>query len=689
MDKLSMTSADLTQRHIEAIAKLFPQVVAEGTDEAGLAVKGIDFELLKQELSPAVLDGEKERFRLTWPGKREAIVLANTPTRRTLRPVKADSREWDTTRNVYIEGDNLRVLKLLQESYLNKIKCIYIDPPYNTGKDFIYKDDFRQRAEEYLVESGQKDEEGNRLVPNNESNGRFHSDWLTMMYARLKLARNLLKDDGVIFISIDDNELDNLKKICGEIFGEKNYIGCITRATGTTTGQDANKLGSSLDYCLCYVKSSAFTLKGLPLSEKDRKRFSQDDGDGKGKYALLQLRKTGNADRREDRPRMYYAAKAPDGTDVFPVGPTGYDSRWRVEEKKYKLWEQQGLIVWKQVVRKELESEDEDDLFEDEDETAGAEDEGTEAAAEAAEHAAGAASGAGTDRAEADGAGTAWVPYVKYYLAGRTKKPSNLWVDIDGNKKGAIELRSLLKESKLFDNPKPTQFIQRLIAISTDPGDIVLDFFSGSGSTAQAVMQHNAETPGADLSFILVQLAEELDPDNKSHKVAYRYLTALNKPYTICELAKERIRRAADSLPADAEADRGFRVFRLDTSNMKDVYYTPGRLEQQDLFALESNIKEDRTPDDLLIQVMLEHGLELSLPLETRRIEGREVHFAAGVSLAACFEPDVPAEAFKAIAREQPARVVFRDSTFASDADRINVEETFKLLSPRTVIKVI
>jgi adenine-specific DNA-methyltransferase len=350
-----------------------------------------------------------------------------------------------------------------------------------------------------------------------------------------------------------------LKKICGEIFGERHFIGCITRATGTTTGQDGSKLGSSLDYCLCYAKSDAFRLKGLPLSEKDRKRFNHDDGDGKGKYALLQLRKTGNADRREDRPRMYYAVNAPDGTDVYPIGPTGYDSRWRVEERKYQLWEREGLIVWKRVARTELRAEEEDDGLFDEDETEESEEKSLEAAERALiETVAAAEAAVRTARA-------VWVPYVKYYLSGRTKKPSNLWTDIDGNKKGAIELRNLLMEARLFDNPKPTQFIRRLIAISADPGDIVLDFFSGSGTTAQAVMQLNAETPGANLRYILVQLAEELDPDKKSHKAAYRYLTALNKPQTICELAKERIRRASDSLPADADVDRGFRVFRLDT----------------------------------------------------------------------------------------------------------------------------
>lgn len=343
---------------------------------------------------------------------------------------------------------------------------------------------------------------------------------------------------------------------------------------------------------------------------------------------------------------MYYAVKAPDGSDVYPVGPAGYDSRWRVEEKTYRLWERQGLIVWKQAVRNEPEPD---------------------------------------PRAAA---GTVWVPYVKYYSAGRTKKPSNLWTDIDGNKKGAIELRTLLKEPRLFDNPKPTQFIQRLLAISTDPGDIVLDFFSGSGSTAQAVMQHNADNPGDDLRYILVQLAEELDPDNNSHKAACRYLTELNKPRTICELAKERIRRAADSLPEDAEADRGFRVFRLDSSNMKEMFYTPDRLEQKHLFALESNIKEDRTAEDLLAQAMLECGLELSLPMETVRIEGREVYFAGERLLAACFEPDVPMSAFRAIAGEKPHCAVFRDCAFASDADRIHAEEAFKLLSPSTVLRV-
>src|SRR5690554_6771775 len=389
IEKLDLKSPDLVNENFEKLATLFPNCVTESAEG-----KAIDFDLLKQELSHAVVEGNKERYRLEWPGKREAIVTANLPTTKTLRPVREDSVDFDNTENLYIEGDNLEVLKLLQESYLGKIKMIYIDPPYNTGKDFVYKDNFSKDAQEELIESGQKDEYNQRLVANPETAGRYHSDWLSMMYPRLKLARNLLTQDGVIFISIDDNELHNLKRLCDEIFGNEGYLGNISRATGTTTGQDANDIGSSLDYLLVYRKSSDFKLFGLPLDAGDTKRFNEEDE--KGKYSTLQLRKTGNADRREDRPLMYYPVISPEGKEVYPIGPTGYQSRWRVGKDSFKKLQKDDMIVWKESRSGEL------------------------------------------------------LPYVKYYLEGRTKQVSNLWNDLDGNKKGSIELKQLLGK-KIFD----------------------------------------------------------------------------------------------------------------------------------------------------------------------------------------------------------------------------------------------
>ena len=511
MEKLNLTSPDLVQKNIAAIAAAFPDVITEVRDEQGNLQRGVDFDLLRQELSAVLVEGDKERYQLTWPGKRQAILQANAPIDKTLRPVKAESADWDTTQNLYIEGDNLEVLKLLQESYLNKVKCIYIDPPYNTGKDFIYKDDFRQSTAEYLQDSGQVDEEGNRLFQNNESNGRFHSDWLTMMYSRLKLARNLLRDDGAIFISIDDNEVENLKKICDEIFGEINFIGCICRATGTTTGQDANKIGSSLDYCLVYSKSNLFQLKGLAMDEKDIKRFNEKDE--KGQYSILQLRKTGNNDTKEDRPNMFYSVIAPDNSEVYPFCPTGYLSRWRVGRDTFEQLLKDNMIVWKKADK--------------------------------------------IDYVEKEGyIKSAWTPYVKYYLEGRTKQVSNLFQDIEGNKKASIVLKDLLGSKGIFDNPKPVEFLSILMQISTNDNNLILDFFSGSATTAHAVMQLNAED-GGNRKFIMVQLPEETDEKSEAYKAGYK---------NICEIGKERIRRAGAKIHEDRPDtvfDDGFKVYKI------------------------------------------------------------------------------------------------------------------------------
>jgi len=630
MNKLTMKSVDLTQVNIDKIAELFPNVITEARDETGKIKRAIDFDLLKQELSDVLVEGDKERYQLTWPGKREAILNANSPIDKTLRPIREDSVDWDNTQNLFIEGDNLEVLKLLQESYLNKIKLIYIDPPYNTGKDFIYKDNFKESVDEYLEESGQIDEVGNRLFQNTESNGRFHSDWLTMMYSRLKIARNLLREDGFIFISIDENEIDNLKKICNEVFGESNFISCITRATGTPTGGGNNAIVNELDYILVYAKSQANAhIEGLPMSEEDSKIYDMEDE--YGKYLIRPLRRTGGEDRREDRPTMFYGIEAPDGSVVYPYGPTGYESRWICGQHKYHELVKENRIEWKKT--------------------------------------------------EKDGE-VIWQVYQKFYLENRRKQPSNLWDKIEGNKKATRDCKALFENVKVFDFPKPVELIKTIIQmVANEKNAIILDFFSGSSTTAHAVMQLNAED-GIQRKFIMVQATEPTDQESEAYKAGYK---------NICEIGKERIRRAAKKIKEEtgAEIDYGFRVFRVDSSNMKDVYYTPDKLKQGDMFDLASNIKEDRTGEDLLIQVMLELGLELSLPMETKQLEGKTVHYVAGNSLIACFEDNVPESVIKQIAAEHPLRVVFCDSSFEDDSARINVEELFKMLSPGTEIQVL
>ena len=635
MNKLKFETPDMVAGNIDKIGQLFPSAITEMRGEDGTLKKGVNFEILRQLLSPDVVDGE-EHYEFTWVGKKAAMAEAARPTTKTLRPVKEDSRDWDTTENLYIEGDNLEVLKILQESYLGKVKMIYIDPPYNTGHDFIYRDKFQRSQQEEDEQAGVYDEDENRLFENTENNGRFHSDWCSMMYSRLILARNLLSSDGAILISIDDNELDNLKKICDEVFGESNFVGCISRATGTTTGQDANKIGSSLDYCLAYAKSDYFSLNGLPLDEKDLKRFNERDE--KGFYSMLQLRKTGNADRREDRPNMFYPVIAPDGSLVYPFGPGNYLSRWRVSKESYQKLVDDGMIIWKK---------------------------------------------SSSDSIVIDGIKKSnWTPYVKYYVEGRTKQVSNLFQEIEGNKKASIILKELLGAKDIFSNPKPVEFLIKGVQISSGSDDTIMDFFSGSATTAHAVMQLNAED-GGHRKFIMVQLPEPCDEKSEACKAGYQ---------NICEIGKERIRRAGDKLRAehpDAHLDTGFRVFRVDSSNMKDVYYHPEEYTQEAIGGMVSNIKEDRTDLDLLYACLLDWGVEIHLPHTSQLSDGCTVHNVDNGALMACFHADVPDSVVRAMAAQHPVRAVFRDSAFASDDAKINVTEIFKNLSPDTQVKVI
>lgn len=635
MKKLTMKSVDLTRVNIYKIAELFPNVITEARDEHGKIKLAVDFDLLKQELSDVLVEGEKERYQLTWPGKKQAILNANTPIDKTLRPVKEDSVDWDNTQNLYIEGDNLEVLKLLQESYLNKIKCIYIDPPYNTGKDFVYKDDFRESAEEYLEETGQIDEQGNRLFQNTESNGRFHSDWLTMMYSRLKIARQLLKEDGVIFISIDDNEIDNIKKLCDEVFGASNFVGIFVwkRRTGAN---DSKRFFVSNDqeYIISYAKTEAFVFNGIIKSTEN---YQNPDNDPRGPWARdnLTCNKTAS-----ERPNLFYPITDPNTGITYQCNPNRV---WVYEKARMERLIMEGKVLFPP-------------------------------------------SGNGT-------------PMYKRHLSElrSNKKPLSTWIlpsnlsDGEDNNSTLIfplnfvatkELRDLL-DGQYFDYPKSVQMLYGILnqAVEDKSDDIVLDFFSGSATTAHAVMQLNADD-GGNRKFIMVQLPEPTSENSEAYKAGYK---------NICEIGKERIRRAAKKIKEEtgADIDYGFRVFRVDSSNMKDVYYTPDKLKQGELFDLASNIKEDRTGEDLLIQVMLELGLELSLPMETKQLEGKTVHYVAGNSLIACFDDNVPESVMKQIAAEQPLRVVFRDSSFEDDSARINVEELFKMLSPGTDIQVL
>lgn len=637
MDKLKMQTANKADENFKKLAEMFPNAVTETIDENGEVVRAIDKDVLMQEINTKVVDGNEERYQFTWPDKKKSVLLANAPINKTLRPCREESVDFDNTENLYIEGDNLEVLKLLQETYLGKIKMIYIDPPYNTGNDFVYEDDFAQSTEEYLENSGQYDDEGNRLVKNLDRNGRFHTDWLNMIYPRLKIAKDLLTSDGAIFISIDDNELENLTKICNEIFGESNFVGCICRATGTTTGQDANKIGSSCDYCLVYSKSNEFILNGLDMDEKDLKRFNEVDE--KGRYSTLQLRKTGNADTKEERPNMFFQVTAPDGSKVYPFGPTGYLSRWRVSRDSYAKLVENNMIVWKKS-----------DSFEP-------------------------VTTEGYEKSP-------WTPYVKYYLEGRTKQVSNLFQDIEGNKKASIVLKDLLGSKGIFDNPKPVEFLRILIQISTNSDDYILDFFSGSGTTAHAAIDYSAKT-NEKRKFIMVQLPEETDEKREAYKAGYK---------NICEIGKERIRRAAKKIAEEnpkANFDGGFRVLKCDSSNMKDVYYNPAEYEQSLFSRLEDNIKEDRTPEDLLFQVMLDLGVLLSSKIEETTIAGKKVFNVEDNYLIACFDSDVTEETIKAIAKQNPYYFVMRDSSMANDSVATNFEQIFATYSPDTVRKVI
>lgn len=620
MDKMRMESIDMTAQNIEKISALFPNCITEMKDTDGKPKKAINFDLLRQMLSGDVIEGD-EAYEFTWVGKKAAIVEANKPIRKTLRPCKEESVNWDNTENLYIEGDNLEVLKLLQESYLGKVKMIYIDPPYNTGNDFIYRDDFKQSAADYDEDSGVYDEDGNRMFKNTDTNGRFHSDWCSMIYSRLLLARNLLTDDGVIFISIDDNEVKDLMSICDEVFGSLNFLATFTWQKKYGPANDAKGVSATHEYILLYGKNANQWAPGLlPRSDEQLKAYKNPDNDPRGVW------------RASDLSARTYSASC----DYIITGPTGIkfspppSRSWIVNEEGY-----QRMLVDNRI-------------------TFGAD---------------------GTGRPMQK----KFITEVKDGITPETWLPREKGGD---NKIARYELKEIFPEN-LFDTPKPSKLIKYLETIAgTKDTDIILDFFSGSATTAHAAMQQNAED-GEHRKFIMIQLPEPCDEKSEAYKVGYS---------NICEIGKERIRRAAKKIAEehpDAKFDGGFRVLKLDDTNMKDVYYAPADYEQNVLDLLESNIKEDRTDLDLLFGCLLEWGLPLSLPYQSEDIEGCTVHNYNDGDLIACFDENIPDSVIKTIAKRQPLRAVFRDSSFSGSPAKINVTQIFKELAPDTSVKVL
>lgn len=645
MDKMRMETPDLTAMNVEKIGKLFPNCITETTDENGNLKKAINFDLLRQMLSGDVLEGD-EAYEFTWVGKKSAIIEANKPIRKTLRPCIEESVDWDTTENLYIEGDNLEVLKLLQQSYLEKVKMIYIDPPYNTGHDFVYPDSFVMDSDEYDEGTGYFDEAGNINFTreNSAALGRYHSDWCSMMYSRLMLARNLLTKDGVIFISIDDNEVFNLKKICDEVFGASNYV--------VQLAVQLNPRGRNLDVfvaktyesVLVYAKdySQASTISGVEKEGKMVEEYNKEDE--LGKYRAIGLRNRNQSFNPQTRPNLYYplyvnprngkvsTQKNAEFTDeVFPDAPDGTKTCWTWMKQKVEA--ENHLII-------------------------------------------------------AERSGDEWRIYRKDYLlkdgSVATTLVKSLWTDNTINNDWGKKAIKELFGSNVMSFPKAPELIKKMIQIGTDQNSIIMDFFSGSATTAQAVMEVNA-SDGGHRKFIMVQLPEPCDEKSDAFKAGYK---------TIADLGKERVRRAGKKIKDDQPLlsggmDLGFRAFRVDESNMNDVYYAAGDYTQNLLTMLESNVKTDRTDLDLLFGCLLEWGLPLSMPYKSEKIEGYTVHTYNDGDLIACFDENIPDTVIKEIARRQPLRAVFRDSSFNGSPAKINVGEIFKMLAPDTRVKVI
>lgn len=615
-----MHSLDGVAANIDKIGALFPNCVTE-TMKDGKVVRAIDFDMLRQELSDVVVEGPTERYQFTWPEKRKSVLAANAPISATLRPCREESVDFDSTENLYIEGDNLDVLKLLQETYLGKVKMIYIDPPYNTGNDFVYNDDFVESTDAYMGRSGQYDDQGNRLVTNAESNGRFHTDWLNMMYPRLKIAKGLLSDDGAIFISIDDCEVENMKKMCNEIFGENNFVAQITWRKIYGIKNDVKTFSVCHDFILIYSRTTdAWTPKLLPRSEDANARYKNPDNDPRGPWKAGDFTGVGATS-------CTYPITTPAGTVLYP--PKG--KHWIASQANYEKLRADNRIWF----------------------------------------------GSNGDR----------VPSIKRFLSevkdGMSPSTFFDYPEVGHSDEANRDLKKLL-EGSFFDYPKPTKLLQRLTYLGTDKDSIILDFFSGSSTTAHAVMQLNAEDSG-ERKYIMVQLPEPTDEKSEARKAGYS---------TICEIGKERIRRAGKKVKEESplttkDLDTGFRVLKLDSSNMKDVYYNPDEYTMGSLFGMADNIKDDRTPEDLLFQVMLDLGILLSSKIEETTIAGKKVFSVADGYMYACFDSDVSEETVKAIAQKKPYYAVFRDSGFATDSVATNFEQIFETYSPSTTRKVL
>lgn len=616
MDKLKLRTKNMADEKYKALAALFPNAVTErisGYDESGNAIveRAVDADILRQEIACGVVEGEEERYQFTWPGKKNAMLLTNAPIEMTLRPCRNESVDFDHTENLYIEGDNLEVLKLLRETYLGKIKMIYIDPPYNTGNDFVYRDNFTEHIDDYLKNSGQYDDEGNRLFQNPESSGRFHTNWLNMIYPRLKAAKDLLSEDGVIYISIDDMEHDNLREVCNELFGEKNFVADIIWKRKRGRDNSARWFSKAHEYCLLYAKNKdLFEIEHLELDEETKKAYKNPDNDPRGDYRMLGCWARGTQ------------------------GGVRYD--FTTKDGQYfseRLW-----LFSKENLRK-LDAEDKLVIRGDN-------------------------------------------IYRKMFLyENKGKIPETLWDDVSNAANASDEIKQMFG-GIIFDTPKPTPYIKRMIEISTKKDSIILDFFSGSATTANAVMTLNAED-GGKRRYILVQAPELISENSNAAKEGYK---------NICEIGKERIRRAGGKIGAEhreKSVDIGFRVFKSDSSNMKDVYYTPAKLRQQMLLEAADNIREDRTPEDLLFQVMLDLGILLSSKIEEKMIAGKRVFYVADGFLAACFDADITEETVKAVARKKPYYAVFRDSCMADDSAAANFEQIFAACSPETIRKVL
>lgn len=641
MDKLKMHTPNKADENFKKLAALFPNAVTETIDENGEVVRAIDKDVLMQEISCTVVDGNEERYQFTWPDKKKSVLLANAPINKTLRPCREESVNFDTTENLYIEGDNLEVLKLLQETYLGKIKMIYIDPPYNTGSDLVYNDDFSQSMSDYIIGSGYLDEEGNRLVENLESNGRYHTDWLNMIYTRLRLSKDLLAQNGVIFISLDDNESANMKKLCDEIFGASNFIGQIT-VVGNPRGRDYGGVARMHDYLFVYRKSPEATINLIEDSESVFKMF-----DSFGGFELRELRNRNIKFNKENRPNLYYPFYIdPDTEDEYGLHEISLEPKAGWIEL-YPLKSQGVNTVWRWGKQKSI-----DNL---------------------------------NINIKAKPMRNGSYMIVEKYREGGMMARS-VWWDKDTNtEKGTLLVKELMN-GKVFDYPKPVEMIMRTIEMGTnaDENDYVLDFFSGSATTAHAVMQLNAKDNG-NRRYIMVQLPEVTDEKSEAYKAGYK---------NICEIGKERIRRAGQRIKEEAGLtaqglDIGFRVLKCDTSNMKNVYYSPADFEMNLLDMIADNIKEDRTPEDLLFQVMLDLGVELSSKIEETTIAGKKVFDVADGFLIACFDKDVNDETIKAIAQKQPYYFVMRDSSLANDSVATNFEQIFATYSPDTVRRVL